>query len=220
MPESSTRTVERALALLASVCDRGHATLAEASRDAELPASTALRLMRTLESSDFLARDPDNGYRAGSRLIQLGAQAFTREMLVSLSAEPMQEVVEATGESVYLSVPGPRDSVLYVSIVEGTHSVRHTNWVGRTIPRRGSAAGAAMRGDVPKTGYVALENTVEADVTAISAPILTGSRAVAAMSTLVPTYRIDEAHLARCGEALVQATTRVAAALGEADGHP
>lgn len=219
MTESSTRTVDRALALLASVCDRGSATLAEAARDSELPASTALRLMRTLESSDFLTRDPDNGYRAGPRLIQLGAQAFTRQMLVSLSETPMQDVVDATGESVYLSVPGPRDSVLYVSILEGTHSVRHTNWVGRTIPQSESAAGAVMRGETPESGYVALENTIEDDVTAISAPIAVGGRVVAAMSTLVPTYRIDDQRLARCGEALVQATAQVAAALGEDDGR-
>ena len=38
---------------------------------------------------------------------------------------------------------------------------------------------------------------------------------VAAMSTLVPTYRLDEQKRMRCGQALVGATTAVSATLGE-----
>ena len=215
MAESSTRTVQRALTLLASVCDRGGTSLAEAAREADLPASTALRLMRTLESADFLARSEDNSYQPGPRLIQLGAKAFSRQMLVPLSREPMQSVVTATGESVYLSVPGGGETALYISIVEGTFSVRHTNWVGRTVPLEGSAAGMVLRAGTPAAGYVVLENTVEEDVTAISAPISVGGRVVAAMSTLVPTYRLDEQKRTACGQALVAATSAVSQSLGE-----
>lgn len=214
MAESSTRTVQRALRLLASVCDEGSASLSEAAGEADLPTSTALRLMRTLEAEDFLVRDEASSYQPGPRMIQLGAKAFSRDMLVPLSRVPMQQVVDATGESVYLSVPGPRDTALYISIVEGTYSVRHTNWVGRTVPLRGSAAGAVLRGETPKAGYVVLENTVEPDVTAISAPIAAGGRVVAAMSTLVPTYRLNEQKRKRCGQALVAAADAVSQALG------
>lgn len=212
---SSTRTVQRALTLLAAVSDHGSLSLAEAAREAGLPASTALRLMRTLESSGFLSRGSGTSYQPGPRLIQLGTKALSRDMLVPLSREPMQAVVDATGESVYLSVPGPAETALYVSIVEGTHSVRHTNWVGRTVPLKDSAAGAVMRGETPQAGYVVLQNTVESDVTAISAPILAGERVVAALSTLVPTYRLDEQKRIRCGQALVEATGAVARALGQ-----
>lgn len=215
MAESSTRTAQRALTLLALVCDHGSTSLAEAAREADLPASTALRLMRTLEAADFVVRGADSRYQAGPRLIQLGAKAFSRDMLVPMSRVPMQQVVDATGESVYLSVPGPRDTALYISIVEGTFSVRHTNWVGRTVPLRGSAAGAVMRGETPDSGYVVLENTVEPDVTAISAPIGSEERVVAAMSTLVPTYRLDEEKRTRCGQALVRAAAAVSRALGQ-----
>lgn len=216
MTESpSTRTVERALTLLALVCDHGSTSLAEVAREADLPPSTALRLMRTLESSEFLTRTADHSYRAGPRLIQLGAKAFSQGMLVPISQDPMQQVVIATGESVYLAVPGHSQTALYVSIVEGTHSVRHTNWVGRTVPMQGSAAGAVLRGETPAGGYVVLRNTVEDDVTAISAPIMAGGHVVAAMSTLVPTYRLDEQKRVLCGQALLEATRTVSRALGE-----
>ena len=215
MAEPSTRTVHRALTLLASVCDQGQISLTDAASDADLPASTALRLMRTLESADFLTRAPDNTYQPGPRLIQLGAKAFTREMLVPLSAQPMQSVVEATGESVYLAVRGSGETALYISIIEGTHSVRHTNWVGRDVPLEGSAVGAVLRGQTPHTGYVIVEQTVEQDVTAISAPVIAGGRVVAAMSTLVPTYRLNTTKKHQYGHALVHATTAVSRALGD-----
>ncbi|WP_345314839.1 IclR family transcriptional regulator, partial [Garicola koreensis] len=157
----------------------------------------------------------DNSYQPGPRLIQIGAKAFSREALVPLSRKPMEGVVETTGESVYLCVPGGNEQTIYISIVEGTFSVRHTNWVGRTVPLQGSAAGVVLRGEAPEAGYVVLENTVESDVTAISAPISASGRVVAAMSTLVPTYRLDEQKRLRCGQALVEATTAVSVALGE-----
>ncbi|GAA1822993.1 IclR family transcriptional regulator [Nesterenkonia flava] len=220
MAETSTRTVERALELVAAVCERGQASLAEAARDADLPASTALRLMRTLEGQSFLTRNDDGTYRPGSRLIQLGAQAFSRQMLASLARSPMEDVVSATGESVYLSIEGHRDTALYISIVEGTHSVRHTNWVGRTIPLETSAAGQVLRDQVPEAGYVVVESSVEPDVTAISAPVRAGGRVVAALSVLVPTYRIDQTKAARFGGLLLEAAQQVSHGLGETKENP
>lgn len=213
--ESSTRTVERALALMVAVCENGSVSLAEAAREADLPASTALRLLRTLESGDFVARDKEYVYRPGSRFIQLGARAFSQEMLTTLTQQPMEDVVVATGESVYLSIRGPRKTALYISIIEGTHSVRHTNWVGRTIPLETSAAGRVLREDIPEIGYVVEENAIEADVTAISVPIWAGGQIVAVFSVLVPTYRIDEVKVANYGQLLVDAADRVSLSLGE-----
>ena len=215
MAEPSTRTVQRALTLLATICDQGRVSLVDAARETDLPASTALRLLRTLESSEFLTRGTDSLYQPGPRLIQLGAKAFTHDRLAPLSAEPMQSVVETTGESVYLAVPGIGETALYIAIVEGTYSVRHSNWVGRTVPLDGSAAGAVLDGRTPAAGYMVVEQTVEQDVTAISAPVLAGGRVVAAMSTLVPTYRLDKDKKRRCGQALVGATREVSRALGE-----
>lgn len=57
MAETSTRTVERALALLATICDRGRANLADSARDCDLAPSTALRLLRTLETSGFVTKE-------------------------------------------------------------------------------------------------------------------------------------------------------------------
>ena len=213
MAEPATRTVERALALLARVCDRGGANLADTARDCDLAPSTALRLLRTLETTGFVSKDEFGMYRPGSRIIQLGAQALSDESLIELAAPAMEELATETGESVYLSVEGHAATALYISIVEGTHSVRHANWVGRTVPLDISAAGHVLRGKVPEDGYVVVERGVEADVTAIACPVYSQTRIVAALSLVVPSYRLTASQAKQYGRMLVSATADVSARL-------
>jgi IclR family transcriptional regulator, acetate operon repressor len=189
----STRTVERALDLLAEVCLHPPISLSECARGAGLPASTALRLLRTLESSGFVARDSGGAFRPGVRVLQLGATALGRQSLVDLAQPSLARIVEKTGESTYLVVRGAADTALYLAMAEGTHAVRHTSWVGRAIQLADLAVGAALAGDVPAAGYVAQRDRIEPDVTAIAAPVRRPGGIVAAINLLGPTYRIDEA---------------------------
>jgi len=211
--EPSTRTVERALALLATVCDRSGANLADAARECDLAPSTALRLLRTLETTGFVSKDEFGMYRPGSRIIQLGAQALSDESLIDLARAAMEELSTETGESVYLSVEGHAATALYIGIVEGTHSVRHASWVGRTVPLETSAAGHALRGKIPDDGYVVVERGVETDVTAIACPVYSQARIVAALSLVIPSYRLTASQAKRYGRMLVTATADVSARL-------
>jgi IclR family transcriptional regulator, acetate operon repressor len=188
----STRTVERALGLLAEVCAEGSITLAECARRAQLPASTALRLLRTLDRAGFVSRDDDGAFRAGARLIQLGAVALGRQSLVKLAEPGMQRIVAATGESSYLAIAGPGETALYIAMVEGTHTVRHTSWVGRSVYRADLAVGRALQGEDTPTGYFAERDRLEPDVTAIVASIPRPGGIAGALSVLGPTYRIDD----------------------------
>ncbi len=199
MAESSTRTVDRALVLLGAVCDAGALTLADAAREAGLSASTALRLLRTLEGTGFVRRDGLGSYRPGLRVVQLGAQALGHESLVSLAEPALERLVGRTGESAYLSVPSHDGEGVYLAMREGTHSVRHASWVGRSIPLEGTAVGAVLDGTDPDGGFVVVRNGIEADVTAIAAPVSPGGRVVAALSVVVPSYRITEAAARRIG---------------------
>lgn len=190
---ASTRTVDRAIGLLSEVCAEGEITLSECARRTGLPTSTALRLLRTLEASGFVSRDAAGAYRPGSRLIQLGAAALGRQGLVRLAEPALRRIVAATGESTYLiSMAGPEDTAIYVAMVEGTHSVRHTSWVGRAVPLADLAVGAEPGGLTPAEGYVAQRGVLEPDVTAISAPIPRPGGIVGALSLLGPSYRIDD----------------------------
>jgi IclR family acetate operon transcriptional repressor len=216
---ASTRAVERAMDLLAQVCDQGEIGLADCARRAGLAPSTALRLLRTLEASHLVSRDDRGLFRAGPRLIQLGASALSRQSLVSAAEPALKRIVEGCGESTYLCLPGPTDSAVYAGMVEGLHSVRHTSWIGRSIPLRGTAAGAVFRGEVPAAGFVVVRSAVEPDVTAIAAPVYrrdaagtaatgTAIAAIAALSVVGPTYRIDDEQAALIGR-LVGAEARM-----------
>jgi urocanate hydratase len=188
----STRTVGRALDLLAEVCTEGALSLSECARRTQLPASTALRLLRTLEASGFVFRGGDGMFRAGTRLIQLGALALGRQSLVLQLQPTLKRIVEQTGESTYLVTRGPADTAVYLGMVEGTHAIRHTSWVGRAIALADLAVGRALNDDVPDCGYVAQRDRREPDVTAIAAPVRWFGGVVAALNLLGPTYRIDE----------------------------
>jgi IclR family acetate operon transcriptional repressor len=210
-PTGSIRTVDRALDLLAEVCAEGAISLSECARRTGLPLSTALRLLRTLESSGFVVRNPAGSFSAGARLIQLGAYALGRESLVRLAQPAMRRIVAATGESTYLATRGPNDTAIYLAMVEGTHSVRHTSWVGRSVPLANLAVGRALSDDANECRYVAERDRLEPDVTAIVAAIHWAGGIAGALSVLGPTYRIDDETMHEYGR-IVSAEAR---AIGE-----
>src|SRR5215207_4545636 len=70
----STRAVARALHLLEAVArSPAGGRLSDLARDTGVPASTALRLLRTLEAERFVRRDDAGAFHAGSGLLALGA---------------------------------------------------------------------------------------------------------------------------------------------------
>jgi urocanate hydratase len=208
-----TRTVERALALLGVVTE-APTSLSECARLTSLPPSTALRLLRTLEAAGFASRDASGDYAAGPRMVQLGARALGSHELVRVARPALERIVEATGESMYLSVRGAGDTALYLALAEGTHAVRHTSWVGRSIPMAGLAVGRALTGDVPEDGYVAERDLGEPDVTAIVAPIRSRGGVVGALSVLGPTYRIDDDTMHHYGRVVAEESSRLSEQFG------
>lgn len=199
-PSASTRTVERALALLAAVCEEKSLSLTECARRVQLPPSTALRLLRTLEAAGFVGRGADGSYSAGIRVIQLGAAALGRQSLVRLAEPGLQRIVASTGESAYVAIRGPEDTAVFVAMAEGSHPVRHTSWVGRALPLGELAVGRALRGDVGPEGYACYRDREGGDITGIAAPIRWAGGIAGALNLVGPTYRIDESTLREYGE--------------------
>jgi DNA-binding IclR family transcriptional regulator len=212
---SSTRAVERALALLATVCTSDISSLAAASRRTGVPASTALRLLRTLEREQFVARDDDAGWRAGPRLLQLAVRSLAREPLAAMARPSLARLTAATGESSYLSVRGSDGLAVHVAAYDGTHPVRYAAWVGHTVPLRGSAIGSALSGQVGPDGYASAQPRTEPDVTQVSVPIRRTGGVVAALSVIGPAYRMDRAAVPALGVLVVAEASRLEEALGE-----
>jgi len=211
---SSTRAVERALALLSVVCTREAATLTECARHTALPASTALRLLRTLESAGFVSRDHGGSFRAGPTITQLGATAIGRNELARLARPALDRIGAATRESAYLSIRGVGDTAVYIAQVEGTHAVRHSSWIGRAVHMEGLAVGQVLRGEIPEMGYVAGRDRLEPDVTAIVAPVRYPGGIAGALSVLGPTYRIDKATMHAYGRIVATEAAELSSQLG------
>jgi IclR family acetate operon transcriptional repressor len=211
---SSTRTVDRALALLSEVCSGETVTLTSCARHTGLPPSTALRLLRTLEAAGFVSRADDGSFRAGPTMIQLGATALGRHELARLAGPALDRIGARTSESAYLSIRGVNRTAVYIAVVEGTHAVRHTSWVGRAVPMAGLAVGQVLTGAVPASGYVAGPDRQEPDVTAIVAPVRYPGGVAAALSVIGPTYRIDETTMHDYGRIVAAEATALGHLLG------
>src|SRR4051812_5685612 len=100
-------SVARALALLDELGGapdglRGH----ELARRIGVNASTASRLLATLEAGRMVERAPGGPYRLGLRLVGLADGVLARLDVRDLARPRLRALVEATGETATLSVPG------------------------------------------------------------------------------------------------------------------
>jgi urocanate hydratase len=215
-----TRAVDRALRTLVEVAGHDGVSLADLARRADLPLSTALRLLRTLEAAEFVERDDDGLFRTGSQLVQLAVTTLGSRPLYRLADRELEQLSRETGESAYLAVPGPGDSVLYARQVESPRPVRHTSWLVQTLPRHTSAPGAALEGRVGTQGVATKESVAEDDTTAVAAPVHgPDGRIVAALNVVGPTFRLGPDRLPRVRELVLAAARSLEGALGAFPTH-
>lgn len=135
--------LERAFRLL-QVFDNDSANLglAELSRQADLPKATAFRLANQLVELGALERSA-SGYRLGMRLFELGSMVFTQRRLRDAALPLMEDLYEATHETVHLAIlDGLR--VLYVEKIEGRTSVTTPTQIGTRRPLHCTALGKAI----------------------------------------------------------------------------
>jgi DNA-binding IclR family transcriptional regulator len=135
-------SVARALALL----DELGATpdglgVNELARRIGVNASTASRLLATLEAGGIVDRAPEGGpYRLGLRLVTLADGVLARLDVRDLARPRLRRLVEATGETATLSVPGPVDAIT-VDFVAAGSSVVSVARLGRPSIGHATAAG-------------------------------------------------------------------------------
>jgi DNA-binding IclR family transcriptional regulator len=214
MPETGTRTVERALTLLSAVAQEG-GTLSELARAAGLSPSTASRLLATLAGQELVRRDEHGRYRPGARLRRLAAASLRADPLHELAGPHLTALARETGENANLAVAADGQSVVYLRQVASPKLVQTASWAGRTIPRRGTALGAALRGAVDGRGYVARTGAVEPDVTSIAAPVYGPDGEIAgALSVLAPAYRMTGRRVETCGRAVAGHAAELSRTLG------
>jgi IclR family acetate operon transcriptional repressor len=144
--------VERSLRVLEALADAGgELGTNELARRTHVNASSVSRLLATLAAGGYVEHEADTGrYRLGVRLLQLGNVVLAGLDLRELARPHLEDLVEATGETATLSVPGEQDAVT-VDFVQSASSVQSVARLGRPSVAHATAAGKVLLafGDVP-----------------------------------------------------------------------
>lgn len=137
-------SVARALALLDALADSdGGLRVNELARRIGVNASTASRLLATLEAGGLVERAPGGSYRLGLKLVGLSDRVLARLDVRLLGRPWLEWLVEHTGETATLSVPGAGDAIT-VDFVHSPSSVVSMARVGRPSVPYATAAGKVM----------------------------------------------------------------------------
>lgn len=139
--EPGRTTASRLLAVLDAFAEsRRSLTMSQISRISGIPLTTTHRLIAELHEWGALTRSDDGSYEVGTRLWQLGTAASPERELHDAALEAMQDLYEATGHNVQLSVRDG-DGVLHLGKVSGRRCVEASTDVGARIPLHATATG-------------------------------------------------------------------------------
>ena len=139
----------RALALLdAFSVEAPRLTLSQIARAAEVPLTTAHRLIGDLTAWGALVRRPDGRYEVGRKLWDLGLLAPVQLELRQVAAPFLLDVHTATRDTVHLAV---RDGThaLYVERISGRESVPVVSQVGSRLPLHATGVGKVLLSAAP-----------------------------------------------------------------------
>ena len=117
--------------------------LADIARRADLPLTTAHRLVAELVSWQALSRRTDGSYEIGRRLWETGLLAPVQRDLRELAQPHLQDVHRTTGETVHLAVRVDR-SALYVERLVGRTSTPVLSRTGARLPLHATAVGKVL----------------------------------------------------------------------------
>lgn len=115
----------------------------------EINKSTAYRFLAHLEHEGYVFRDPSGAYAIGVRLARLASGASYQTTLRKLSRPILQQLWRVTGETVNIAVLDGRE-VLYLDVMESSHTFRLVSQVGMRRPVYCTALGKAMLSFIPE----------------------------------------------------------------------
>jgi IclR family acetate operon transcriptional repressor len=225
--QPSTRRIgaaERAIAVLDTLADAGELGTNEIARRTSMTPSTVSRQLGTLAAAGLVERVPANGrYRLGLRIVHLANALLARLDVREVARPHLVTLVEATGETATLSVPGDEDAIT-VDFVPGSHQLQPVSRLGRPSIAHATSAGKVMLAfsgrelpdkplraytrrtitepqalareiaQVRERGWAQASGEREPDLTAVAAPIRSSRGELEAIVALQgPTSRFDSA---------------------------
>ena len=140
-----TQAIDRAAQLLTLVLSSDEPLgVGDLALAAELPKSTASRLVSSLERHGLVRRNGARGkVQAGPAILRFAHRGVVDRNLVELAQAPLDALAERSGETVNLAVPGAR-GVEHLAQVESIHFLGTGQWVGRTVDYHTTAVGKVL----------------------------------------------------------------------------
>jgi DNA-binding IclR family transcriptional regulator len=246
--QPSTRRIgaaARAITVLDTLADSGELGTNEIARRTGMTPSTVSRQLGTLAASGLVERvDATGRYRLGIRLVHLANAVLARLDVREVARPHLVALVEATGETATLSVPGDDDAIT-VDFVPGAHQIQPVSRLGRPSIAHATSAGKVMlafsgrelpdgpfRSYTPRTitdrealaveidlvrsrGYAHAIGEREPGLTAIAAPIRSARGELEAIVALQgPGERFDDAAVESALPLLLERAETVSRELG------
>jgi IclR family acetate operon transcriptional repressor len=201
--QRGTQTIDRAAQLLTLVLEADEPrALSDLAGDAELPKSTASRLLSALERQGLVEQHGRRGSFEPGPVLRRYAN---RGQIVELAQPHLEQLSALSGETINLAVPGPL-GVEHLAQIESRHFLGTGDWVGRRVPYDCTAVGKvliAFGGADPgpledneiarvrEQGYATAIDELEIGLAGLAAPVIgAGGRAIAALSISGPTLRL------------------------------
>jgi len=143
-PVSNVKALERALLLLGIISEADALSLTELSQRAGMPASTAHRLLITLQNFGYLEYQADSQqWAVGVEAFRIGG-SFARRIKVVDAGRPMlHDLMARTGETANMAIAADGD-VVFVSQVETHEPIRAFHRPGTRAHMHASGIGKAL----------------------------------------------------------------------------
>lgn len=149
-PTGSVQAVDRGLAMLEIIAEADGLTLTDLAQRAGLAASTAHRILATLEAHRFVFHDEERGHwLVGVGAFQAGSAFLRNRRLAGMGRLLMHDLMEQTGETVNLGIEDEGE-VVFISQVESHDTLRAFFRAGSRGAIHASGVGKALLAELPE----------------------------------------------------------------------
>lgn len=142
---TTVKSADRVLDIFELFADKHDpVTLTELSRELDMPASSAHKLMQNLLARGYLESDKQGKtFRLGYKLFEIGSKYAQRTDLATEFQLSAQKIVDECNESVFLTIRNG-DKALYIAEKQSTHPVRFVSHLGMQLPLHATAMGKVL----------------------------------------------------------------------------
>ena len=122
--------------------------LTEVTDLCQIPKASAFRLLETLHSTGYLAKDEHGRYRLTYKLLELAAVAQERDPLRRQALTTMEQLRSDLGETINLGIL-EEGQIVYSEVLESRQDLRLVPRIGARAPFHATALGKAIVASLP-----------------------------------------------------------------------